>query len=60
MAEQQNSKSTYSGGRSLSGAEIRQLFEETRDKAAVLHAQYAGQIQQRSHTKQLLNLIRGQ
>jgi hypothetical protein len=42
---------------------MRQLFEQTRDKASALHAQYAGQIQQRSQnidTTQLLSLIRGQ
>lgn len=56
-------RSYYAGGRSLSGAEMRQLFEQTRDKAAALHARYSAQIQQRSQSldaTQLLSLIRGQ
>jgi uncharacterized protein (DUF697 family)/tellurite resistance protein len=53
----------YAGGRTLSGIEMRRLFEEAKDKATSLHAKYAEQIQQRSQSidsAQLLSLIRGQ
>jgi uncharacterized protein (DUF697 family)/tellurite resistance protein len=53
----------YAGGRTLSGIEMRQLFDQLKEKAAGLHGKYAGQIQQQSRTidsGQLLNLIRGQ
>jgi uncharacterized protein (DUF697 family) len=53
----------YAGGRTLSGTQMRQLFEEAKDKATELHAKYAEQIQQRSQRidgAQLLSLIRGQ
>jgi hypothetical protein len=41
-------RSYYAGGRSLSGAQMRQLFEEAKTKATELHSQYAARIQQRS------------
>lgn len=53
----------YAGGRTLSGMEMRQLFDQAKAKATSLHTQYAAQIQQKSQnidTSQLLNLIRGQ
>jgi uncharacterized protein (DUF697 family)/tellurite resistance protein len=52
----------YAGGRALSNLEMRQLFEQAKDKASLLHSKYARQIQQRSQTldtTQLLGLIRG-
>lgn len=53
----------YAGGRTLSGLEMRQLFEQAKSKATDLHGKYAGQIQQRLQsvdTTKLLSLIRGQ
>lgn len=53
----------YAGGRTLSGIEMRQLFEQAKTKATELHGKYAGQIQQKSQsidTTQLLSLVRGQ
>jgi len=53
----------YAGGRTLSNLEMRQLFDQLKDKASGLHAKYAGQIQQRSgtiDTTQLLGIIKGQ
>jgi uncharacterized protein (DUF697 family) len=53
----------YAGGRTLSSIEMRQLFEQLKEKAGGLHAKYAGQIQQQSRTidtTQLLNLVRNQ
>ena len=53
----------YAGGRTLSTIEMRQLFNQLKEKAGGLHAKYAGQIQQQSRTidtTQLLNLVRNQ
>jgi uncharacterized protein (DUF697 family) len=53
----------YAGGRTLSAVEMRQLFDQSKEKAAGLYAKFSGQIQQQSRTidtSQLLNLIRGQ
>jgi uncharacterized protein (DUF697 family)/tellurite resistance protein len=53
----------YAGGRTLSSIEMRQLFDQLKQKAGGVHAKYAGQIQQRSRTidrTQLLNLVRNQ
>lgn len=53
----------YAGGRTLSSIEMRQLFDQLKEKAGGLHAKYAGQIQQQSRTidtTQLLNLVRSQ
>lgn len=53
----------YSGGRTLSSIEMRQLVDQFKEKANGLHAKYAGQIQQQSQkidATQLLGLIRGQ
>jgi len=53
----------YSGGRTLSSIEMRQLFDQFKEKATGLHAKYAGQIEQQSQkidATQLLSLIRGQ
>ncbi|MGZ8476917.1 MAG: GTPase, partial [Candidatus Binatia bacterium] len=38
----------YSGGRTLSNLEMRQLFDQLKEEATGLHAKYAGQIQQQS------------
>jgi uncharacterized protein (DUF697 family)/tellurite resistance protein len=59
----QMAQNYYAGGRTLSGIEMRQLFEQAKAKATSVHAQYAGQIQQKSQnidTSQLIGLIRGQ
>lgn len=53
----------YAGGRTLSNLEMRQLFDQLKQKASALHGKYAGQIQQRSKTidtTQLLSLVKGQ
>lgn len=53
----------YAGGRTLSGLEMRPLFEQAKEKAIGLYGKYAAQIEQRSQsldTGHLLNLIRGQ
>ncbi len=53
----------YSGGRTLSSIEMRQLVDQFKEKANGLHAKYAGQIQQQSQkidATQLIGLIRGQ
>jgi uncharacterized protein (DUF697 family)/tellurite resistance protein len=53
----------YAGGRTLSNLEMRQLFDQLKDKATNLYSRYAGEIQQRSRsidTTQLVGLIRGQ
>ena len=53
----------YAGGRTLSTIEMRQLFNQLKEKAGGLYAKYAGQIQQQSRTidtTQLLNLVRNQ
>ena len=53
----------YAGGRTLSGVEMRQLFDQLKETATGLHSKYAGRIQQQSRTidtTQLLNLIRDQ
>jgi uncharacterized protein (DUF697 family)/tellurite resistance protein len=53
----------YAGGRTLSNVEMRSLFDQLKQKASGLHANYAGQIQQKSKTidtTQLLNLIKNQ
>lgn len=58
----QMAQNYYAGGRTLSNLEMRQLFDQAKDKAASLHGQYAGQIREKSQsidTTQLLGLIRG-
>lgn len=59
----QMAQTYYAGGRTLSGVQLRQLFEQSKEKAAGLYSEYAGQIQQRSRSidvTQLLTLLRGQ
>jgi tellurite resistance protein/uncharacterized protein (DUF697 family) len=59
----QMAQAYYAGGRTLSGVQLRQMFEQSKEKAAGLYSQYAGQIQQRSRSidvTQLLSLLRGQ
>ena len=53
----------YAGGRKLSAIELRQLFGSLTEQARSLHSRYAGDIQQKSgsvNMSQLLPLIRGQ
>lgn len=52
----------YSGGRTLSSIELRQLFGSLTEQARGLHGQYAGAIQEKAgslNLSQLLPLIRG-
>jgi tellurite resistance protein/uncharacterized protein (DUF697 family) len=59
----QMAQAYYAEGRTLSGVQLRQLFEQSKEKAAGLYSEYAGQIQQRSRSidvTQLLTLLRGQ
>jgi len=56
-------QSYYAGGRTLSNLEMRQLFDQLKEKATGLHSRYSGEIQQQSRTidtAQLLKLIKNQ
>jgi len=53
----------YAGGRRLDGAELKRLFAAKSGEAQALYAQYKGEIETRSRTidvQQLLPMIRGQ
>jgi uncharacterized protein (DUF697 family)/uncharacterized tellurite resistance protein B-like protein len=53
----------YAGGRKLSAIELRSTFSSLTDQARSMHSRYAGEIQQKSssvNVSQLLSLIRGQ
>jgi uncharacterized protein (DUF697 family)/tellurite resistance protein len=52
----------YAGGRTLSGGQLRELFQALLGQARTLHGQHAGAIQakaQNLNPAQLLNLVRG-